>query len=282
VREGFGVEELVFDGDAVTGIRGSDKGGASAIDHARVVVGADGLKSFVARSVGAEQYNERPRQLCGYYSYWSDLPMHGRFETYIRGDRGFAAAPTNDDLTLVVGGWPYAEFEVNKTDIEGHYLNMFERAPAFEERISAATRETRVTGTAVPNFFRKPYGSGWALVGDAGYNRDFITAQGISDAFHDAEVCADAIDDALTGRRDYAEAMADYQRTRDERVGPMYDFTVMLASLEEPPEEMQKLLGAVSSNQESMDGFARVNAGVTSPAEFFAPDNVDRIFAAAS
>jgi 2-polyprenyl-6-methoxyphenol hydroxylase-like FAD-dependent oxidoreductase len=239
------------------------------------------LKSFVARSVGAEQYNERPRQLCGYYSYWSGLPMHGRFETYIRGDRGFAAAPTNDDLTLVVGGWPYAEFEANKRDIEGHYLEMFAREPSFAERISKATRETRVTGTAVPNFFRKPFGPGWALVGDAGYNRDFITAQGISDAFHDAEVCADAIDDALAGRRDYAQAMADYQRSRDERVSPMYDFTVMLASFEEPPEELQQLLAAVSTNQESMDGFARVNAGVTSPAEFFAPDNVARIFAAA-
>ena len=53
--------------------------------------------------------------------------MDGRFETYIRGDRGFAAAPTNDDLTLVVGGWPYAEFEANKRDIEGHYLAMFDR-----------------------------------------------------------------------------------------------------------------------------------------------------------
>ena len=74
--------------------------------------------------------------------------------------------------------------------------------------------------------------------------------------------------------------MDEYQRGRDERVLPIYDFTLMLASFEEPPEEMQQLLGAVHRSQEAMDGFARVNAGVTSPAEFFSEENVARIFAA--
>ena len=51
----------------------------------------------------------------------------------------------------------------------------------------------------MPNYFRKPYGPGWALVGDAGYNKDFITAQGIIDAFRDAELCATALDESLSG-----------------------------------------------------------------------------------
>src|SRR5438034_451297 len=80
---------------------------------------ADGRHSTVAEFVRPEQYNEKPPLLCGYYTYWSGLPMDGRFEIYIRPSRGFAAAPTHDDLTLVVGGWPYAEFEANKKDIEG-------------------------------------------------------------------------------------------------------------------------------------------------------------------
>ena len=137
--------------------------------------------------------------MCGYYSYWSGLPMDGRFETYIRPHRAFAAWPTNDDLTLVIGGWPYAEFEANKKDIEGNYLKMLELVPAFADRLRAAKREARIVGTAVPNFFRKPFGPGWALVGDAGYNKDFITAQGISDAFRDAELCAAALDETFSG-----------------------------------------------------------------------------------
>jgi len=282
VREGFGVDAIVEDGDRVTGIRGHAANGVTVTEHARVVVGADGLKSFVARSVEAEQYHERPRQLCGYYAYWSDLPMNGRFETYVRDDRGFAAAPTNDGLTLVVGGWPYAQFEDHKASIEAEYLAMFERAPSFAERIRGATRETRVVGTAVPNFFRKPFGAGWALVGDAGYNKDFITAQGITDAFRDAELCANALDQALSGERGFDDAMGEYQQRRDEHVLAMFEFTVQLASLDPPPPELMQLLGALSGNQEATDQFVRVNAGVVSPAEFFAEDNVGRIFASAA
>ena len=120
--------------------------------------------------------------------------MDGRFETYIRDRRGFAAAPTHADLTMVILGWPYAEFETNKKDIEGNYLQTIELAPAFAERLRGARRQARFAGAAVPNYFRRPYGPGWALVGDAGYNRDFITGQGIMDAFHDAELCAAALE----------------------------------------------------------------------------------------
>ena len=83
--------------------------------------------------------------------------------------------------------------------------------PQFAERVRGATREERFSGGSVPNFFRKPYGPGWALVGDAGYTKDPITAQGISDAFRDAELCAAALDDAFTGGRSFDDAMADYQ-----------------------------------------------------------------------
>jgi 2-polyprenyl-6-methoxyphenol hydroxylase-like FAD-dependent oxidoreductase len=132
----------------------------------------------------------------------------------------------------------------------------------------------------VPNYFRKPYGRGWALVGDAAYNKDFITAQGILDAFRDAELCASALDAAFAGTP-FDDAMGVYQRTRDARVKAMYEFTCMLATLEPPPPEMQQLFGAIHGNQKAMDDFARMNAGTISPAEFFTPENVDAIKAAA-
>jgi 2-polyprenyl-6-methoxyphenol hydroxylase-like FAD-dependent oxidoreductase len=281
IREGFTVEEMLFEDGRVTGIRGRRKGGHTVTERARVVVGADGRHSRVARAVRPEQYNEKPPLLAAYYSYWSGLPMNGRFETYIRPERGFAAWPTNDDLTLVIGGWPFAEFETHKRDIEGTFLEMLELAPLFAGRVRAARREARFVGTAVPNYFRKPFGPGWALVGDAGYNKDFITAQGIQDAFRDAELCATALDQTFSGARAFEAAMGDYQATRDGHSLPMYAFTTELATLEPPPPELQQLLAAIHGNQEAMDGFARVNAGVTSPAEFFSQVNVSRIFAAA-
>jgi len=217
VREGFTVDEIVVEDGRVSGVRGHGRDGRTVSEHARVVIGADGRHSHVARAVGPEQYNDKPQLLCGYYTYWSGLPMDGRFENYIRPDRAFAAWPTHNDLTLVIGGWPFVEFEANKGDVEGNYLKMLELAPPFAERIRAAKREARFVATAVPNYFRKPYGPGWALVGDAGYNKDFITAQGMHDAFRDAELCATALDEWFSGARPFDAAMGHYRNTRDSR-----------------------------------------------------------------
>jgi 2-polyprenyl-6-methoxyphenol hydroxylase-like FAD-dependent oxidoreductase len=207
--------------------------------------------------------------------------MNGRFETYIRPNRGFAAAPTNDGLTMIVLGWPYSEFERNKHDVEGNVMATLNMVPEFAARLEGAKREAKIAGATVPNFFRKPFGPGWALVGDAGYTKDPITAQGILDAFRDAERCVEALDESLSGRRPFDDAMADYQRARDEHVMAMYEFTCGLARLAPPPPEMQQLFGAIHGNQSAMDGFAQVNAGTISPAEFFSPASVGAIMGAA-
>jgi flavin-dependent dehydrogenase len=232
-------------------------------------------------AVKSEAYHERPPILAGYYSYWSGIPVEGAFEVYSYPHRGFAAWPTNDGLTLVVGGWPMAEFEANKQDVEGNWMKMIDLSPSLAARLRAGKREAKFVGTPVANYFRKPYGPGWALVGDAGYNRDYITAMGITDAFLSAELCAEALHQSLSGTRPFDEAMGDYQRARDERVLPIFEFTCQVAALEPPPPQLQQLLGAAHGNQEAMDGFARVNAAVTSPAEFFSPENAGRIFEAA-
>jgi len=282
VREGFTVERLVVEDGRVVGIRGHEQGGMTVTDRARVVVGADGRYSFVADAVDAEEYNEKPKLLAAYYSYWSGLPMEGRAVNWIRPHRGFAAWPTNDDLTMVIAGWPHGEFEANRGDVEGNFLATVDLAPDFADRLRSARREERFVGGAVRGYFRKPYGPGWALVGDAGYNKDFITAQGINDAFRDAELCATALDVALSGRCSFEDAMGRYQSTRDEHVQAMYELTAEFASLEPPPPELQQVLGAVHGNQKAMDDFTRVIAGMTSPAEFFSDENLGRIFAAAA
>jgi 2-polyprenyl-6-methoxyphenol hydroxylase-like FAD-dependent oxidoreductase len=281
IREGFTVEEILIEDGRALGIKGHSKAGESTTERARMVIGADGLRSVVADAMRPERYDEKPILLAAYYSYWSGLPMDGRFETYIRDKRGYAVAPTHDDLTMIIVGWPYAEFAACKKDIEGNVLKTIALAPTFADRLRGAKRETRFVGAAVSNYFRKPYGPGWALVGDAGYNRDFITGQGMMDAFLDAELCVAALDKALSGAQPFDAAMNAYQRTRDARVKAMYEFTCNLATLEPPPPEMQQLFAAVHGNQKAMDGFVRMNAGTISPAAFFAPENVSAITAAA-
>jgi len=226
--------------------------------------------------VRPEQYDEKPMLENAFYTFWSGLSVDS-FVTTIRGDRAFAAIPTNEDLTLLLVGFPYRDAGLFKADVEGNYLAALDREPQFAERVRHARREARFAGGGVPNFFRKPYGPGWALVGDAGYTRDPVTAQGISDAFRDAELCAAALHEAFDGGRSFDEVMSDYQQTRDLRARPIYEFTTQLATLDPPPPEMQQLLGASQGNQAAMDAFVSVIAGTMSPLEFLHPDHVASI-----
>ena len=282
IREGFVVEEIVAEKGRVVGIRGRSKQGTSVTERAAVVVGADGRNSIVAAAVAVEKYNERPALLAPYYLYCSGLPMAGRYDTYMLRNRGLAVAPTHDGLTIVIVAWPYGEFAANRQDLDGSFLEVLELAPEFAERVRAAKRETRLFGMPTPNYFRKPYGPGWALVGDAGYIRDPITAQGIRDAFRDAEACVLALDQSLAGAAAYEVAMGNYQQARDSSVMSMYDFTCKFATLQSPPAEMRQLFRAMRGNQRAIDDFARMNAGTVSPAQFLAPDNISAIMAAAS
>jgi flavin-dependent dehydrogenase len=274
IREGFTVKEIVMEDGRVVGIKGTSRNGQMAEERARIVIGADGLHSIVAKSVQPERNNYRPPLNAGYYSYWSGLPVGEQFQIHIRPGRAFAAAPTHNDLTLIIGGWPYAEFATNKDDVEGNFMKMIGLVPEFAERVRGATREAPFTGVPLPNYFHKPYGPGWALVGDAGYIKDAITAQGITDAFIDAERIGKALDETFTMTRSYDEAMNEYQQTRDKHAMPIFEMTCQLATLGPPPPEMQQLIGAIRGNQAAMDGFAKMNAGTITPAEFMASVNM--------
>ncbi|HZO61109.1 MAG TPA: NAD(P)/FAD-dependent oxidoreductase [Solirubrobacterales bacterium] len=283
LREGFTVDEISSDNGTVTGIRGHATEGGAVTERARVVIGADGKHSLVAKTVKPDEYNERRSHQAMYYAYWSNLPSGG-FETTIRTDdrRGWAAVPTHDDLTVLPFGWPIEEFHANRKDIEGNFFAAMDLVPEFAERVRAATRESKFVGSAeLPGYFRKPFGPGWALLGDAGYHKNPITAMGINDAFRDAELVAGALDDAFSGRRSYEEGMSEYQEIRDRAAMPIYEFTDEFAQLQPPPPEMQQLIGAMHGNQQAMDDFVSVQAATLPAPEFFAPENVGRIMAEA-
>jgi 2-polyprenyl-6-methoxyphenol hydroxylase-like FAD-dependent oxidoreductase len=269
VRERFSVDEVMVEDGTVVGIRGHADGGSPVDVRARVVVGADGRNSRVAKAVQPTEYHCKPARQWACYTYWSGLPVT-TFETFIRPHRGFAAIPTNDELTLVIVGWPIDEADAYKADVEANYLRTIDMVPDFAARVRAATRVERFHGGSVRNFFRRPFGPGCVLVGDAGYCKDPITAQGISDAFRDAQACADALGQVLAGRDSLEPAMSALQQRRDAQVMPIYEFTTEMATLAPPPPEMHRLLGSLPGNQSAMDDFASVIAGTLSPLDFFA------------
>jgi len=267
--QGCTVEGLLVDGGQVTGIRGRSNGRAVSAT-ATVVIGADGWHSTIARTVDAPTYLDRPARQGTFFTYWSGVPVSGT-TLYSRPYRTVVAVPTHDDLTVISVSLPEAEFRAARADVAGHYHRVIgEVAPEIAERLRAARREERWVGAAVPGHFRRPFGPGWALVGDAGYLKDPCTAQGMTDAFHHAELLAEAVEAGLRGERDLAEALADYQRRRDAAVLPMYEFTWARAGLEPPPPEMRALLGALRDDPVQAERFFGVFAGTVAVQDFFA------------
>lgn len=281
LREHFTVKDLLFDDDRVVGIRGHARRGTPVVERARIVIGADGLHSLVARAVGAAVSNDRPSLACAYYSYWSGVPISGA-EIYPRPDRAIITAPTNDGQAVVIAYWPAAVFHEVRADIEGNVMRALDLVPDLAERVRGGTRTERFRGTVdLPNLYRKPHGPGWALVGDAGYHKDPITAQGISDAFRDAELLAGAIDDGLAGRTPLADALAGYEVQRNEATAAIYEMTCQMAMLQPPTIEQQQLFAALRHNQGATDRFIGTLAGSVPLAEFFAPEHISRIIGAA-
>lgn len=281
LRERCTIHDLVVENGGVTGVRAGGPRGTTVTERARLVVGADGPRSIVARRVDAPTYNSHPVLQGTCWTYWSGVPTH-TFEVYPREYRAAYAWRTADGLTLVGVNWTAADFARLGPDIEAEYFaGLDATAPGLAMRVRAGQREERWLRGCVPNFFRRPYGPGWALVGDAGYTKDPCTAAGITDAFRDAELLASAIDDGLSGRRPLDAALAEYERQRNMIARPFYEFICGLATFAPPPPEMARVFAALRTNQAETNRFLGLFAQTVSPAEFFAPGSIDRILSEA-
>jgi flavin-dependent dehydrogenase len=117
------------------------------------------------------------------------------------------------------------------------------------------------------------------LVGDAGYHKDPITAEGITDAFRDAELLVEAIDAGLTGRVPLDEALAAHEQRRNEIAMPLYEFTCNIASMEPLDARTNVLFQAISRSREHTDRFLGIAGGAVHPFEFFSAENVQRVLA---
>ena len=213
-------------GDRVVGIVALDESGSPLTVATDVVIGADGLRSTVARLVGAEPYRLGQHAAGSVYGYWSGLDVDG-YHWHYRPGVSAGAITTNDGATLVFASVPSGRYNaVFGRDTADGYLNVVrETSPELALALGSATLRSRLAGfSGQVGHFRQSYGPGWALVGDAGYFKDPITAHGISDALRDAELLASAVVASSSS------ALADYQRERDELSRDLFDVTDEIAS----------------------------------------------------
>jgi len=244
------VRGLRFDGAGrAIGVYGHDGAGAPVEIAARFVVGADGLASTVARSVGAKTVEHRGDHGGVEYAYYAGLPWPG-IEMVITHGALVGVFPTHDGQACIWVGGPHRHAHAARrraASREEAFTQRIERAaPELAARLRTGRRTSSVTGMLrMPNHIRQAYGPGWALVGDAGYHRDAISGHGMSDAYRDAELLADALDRVLCGEVGERTALAGYQHLRGLALREVFELTCELSAYPSVPEfvELQKQLG---------------------------------------
>lgn len=270
VRERCSVSELLHDSAGrVVGVAGTH-GGRRFTERARLVIGADGMRSKVARLCGARTTVRHPRHTCIYYTYWEDPSTV--FESYERPGSLVAAMPTNDGAILVPAYFPQSRFDAVRTDAHRAYLEQVRTtAPGLFERLRGKRPLERLHGTGdQQNFFRQATGPGWALVGDARHHKDSITARGITDAFLQAESLVRHIGEGLRDPGRLDQALGAYARDRDSSLSEGYEATLTAAQLT-PHEQRLALLRAVRSDPELTTTYFDLVAGVASPQALYTP-----------
>jgi flavin-dependent dehydrogenase len=266
LREQVVIDDLLWEEGRVVGVQGRS-GGQAFEERARLVIGADGQHSLVARKVDAPITQSTPPLTFGYYTYWADLPADG-LEVFnkIGAGRVIIVFPTNEDLTCVAVQAPIDDFPAFRADLEGGYFGAIALAEELAARVRKARRAERFQGTAdLPNFIRKATGPGWALVGDAGFHRDPLLALGISNAFRDAEALAETVGDALAGAASLDDALAAYERMHAEAAQAGFEETVGACSFRPFPPELLGARAAVRGNQAATNRFYDQQFGLTPP-----------------
>ena len=261
VREAFTVDELLFDGDTVVGIRGHQRDGRPVEERARIVIGADGVHSFVARAVRAPEYDPRPVAACGYYSYFSGVPQDD-IELYVRDHCAFGGAPTNDGLHLVMVNWPRQGISRGASRHRGPCL-AGARAVA---RLCGAGAQRQARGEVVRHGRRSELLPEAVRRGLGARRRRELQPRSDHGAGHQRRVHRGR--DARRGdrcrlvrRRRVSTSCSPRTNRRETSAFGRCTSSPELAALEPPPPHMQALFGALRGNQDATNAFLSAITG---------------------
>lgn len=251
---------------AVIGIEGRDRRGSSFVAHAPITIGADGIRSRVARDVGALTYAHGTNAGAMIVGYWSGVEADGYQWLYGTGQSA-GIIPTNDGQVCVWTGMPATRFLASprrRPDLRFHEV-LAAVAPDWSAALAAGHQSGPLRGfPGVPAFMRQPWGRGWALVGDASHFKDPLTTHGMTDALRDAELLARAVVAAAEGRTTYDQALADYQDTRDALSRDLFAVADRVAAYDWSMTELRELLLTMSA---TMRVGVRHSLGLDVPAE---------------
>lgn len=217
-KEGVKVKGLLWDEDRLCGVKWENPDG-EGIAQAKVIIGADGVNSFIAKEVKARIEHQEPVNRAMYYGYYRGLEENegSAAEFHYKGNTLVYCFPCDSNLTLLAASVPIDQFNNFKRNTEIEFQNVLESMTALVSRLTKAVREGPIRGSGtIPGYLRIPYGRGWALVGDAAMVMDPWSGQGIDQATTHSLFLAECLDEYFSGSKNWESAMNTYHLKRNE------------------------------------------------------------------
>lgn len=267
-RDQTSATDVLFDSGRAAGIECRTVGTAAVKERARLVIGADGMRSRVAHRVRAETLESTDPQTCAYYTYWNIPGV--RMAMYKAPGRLIGAVSTNAGATLVACYFPQREFQrIRRGAFDAYLDSIRQHAPELYEHIASRSPVDRMYGTgSQENFVRRAAGPGWALVGDAALQKDSLTAWGISDAFRQAQLLADSLGGALSDTERLDKGLRRYAESHMEQLIGGYRRTVYATGLKVEREQLD-LMRAATESAEIRELFFSTMSGACEPQELW-------------
>jgi 2-polyprenyl-6-methoxyphenol hydroxylase-like FAD-dependent oxidoreductase len=271
VREGVSFRRPVWHDGRVVGAEFKDADGRSFLEEGTLLVGADGRHSDVARAVGARIVRDEGNFGCQYYGYWTGLPDQGA-QVHVGKGRAVLAFPTHGGDHLVLVGWPRERFDEVRRDLASSFLDeVAALAPEIREHLTEDNRRSRIVGSGdMSNRIRESAGPGWALAGDAAVAKDAVTAQGIGDAFAQAQSLADRLPAALAAGGEAVDAAVRAHVEQRDREGATAFATTVAFATGSGGDALGPMFRAIEGRPDLISLFFGVYAGRVPLADFAA------------
>jgi 2-polyprenyl-6-methoxyphenol hydroxylase-like FAD-dependent oxidoreductase len=218
LMEGVKVKSLLWDNGSTSGVRWEESGKEGEAE-AKVIVGADGINSFLAKEVNAQAEHKEPINRAMYYAYYKGINANDgpAAEFHYNGNTLVYCFPCDSGLTLLAVSVPIAQFTEFKQNTETEFQKVMKSMTGLAPRLDGAVRESPIRGSGnIPGYLRIPYGNKWALVGDAGMIMDPWSGQGIDQATTHATMLGKSLDHFFSGELDWENAMHAYHTDRNE------------------------------------------------------------------
>jgi flavin-dependent dehydrogenase len=234
LRLGVAANRLLWDDDRVVGLRLIEHG-REYEERARLVVGADGRHSWVARQVQAPEYGRIVSPKANFIADYAGTNVEPDMSVRVWDQVGSMGMVMMEDRLVTIGmGVLLTELAEFRAGLPDSFERRLRRHPLYRQQVGDGVRVSPIGGAVDLSMYkRKPYGPGWALVGDAGYHLDPLAARGTTAAVASAELLSQAICHHLGGERTEAEAFGTYHAARDELLASEWDVTY--AAIMRPP-----------------------------------------------